>query len=102
MSPASRPGARRTALAPSPAGRLDAQILAIWQVLLLNPDLDPRHARHAIDRLLDQRRGHAAPAPSAPPQNRALSAGSPAQRGVLAEVLALLLDSGPGVSGRLP
>jgi hypothetical protein len=95
MSRASRPGAGRTAPAPPPAGRLDAQILAIWQALLLNPDLDPRHARHAIDRLLDQRAGRTAPAPPAPPQNRTPPSGSPAQRAVLAEVLALLLGS-PG------
>ncbi len=72
-----------------PAGCLDAQILATWRALLTNPDLDPRHALHAIDQLLDQRARHAdAPAP---PPNRALPAGSPAQCAVLAEVLAMLL-----------
>jgi len=38
---------------PRPA--LDAQILATWQALRTNPDLDARHAMEVIDRLLDQR-----------------------------------------------
>jgi hypothetical protein len=58
----------------------------------LNPDLDPRHARHAIDRLLDQRARHAAdPTAPARPLNRALRAGSVVQHAILAEVLAMLL-----------
>jgi hypothetical protein len=92
MSEPCQPGAGPPALAPPPAGSLDAQILATWQALLLNPDLDPRHALHAIDRLLDQRVRHAAdPTAPAKPLNRALPAGSPAQHAVLAEVLVMLL-----------
>ncbi len=92
MSQPSQPGAGRAAPAPPPAGRLDAQILATWHALLANPDLDPHHALHAIDQLLDQR---ARPAvdlpPPASPLNRTLPAGSPAQRAALAEILAILL-----------
>jgi hypothetical protein len=67
--------------------------MATWQALLLNPDLDPRHALHAIDRLLDQRTRHAAnPTAPARPLNRALPAGSAAQHAILAEVLAMLLE----------
>jgi hypothetical protein len=67
--------------------------MATWQALLLNPDLDPRHALYAIDRLLDQRTRHAAnPTAPARPLNRALPAGSAAQHAILAEVLAMLLE----------
>jgi hypothetical protein len=89
MSQACQPGAGRTAPASPPAGSLDAQILATWHALLANPDLDPHHAPHAIDQLLDQRA--VGPPSPVPPLNHALPAGSPAQRAVLAEVLALLL-----------
>jgi len=78
---------------PPPTGSIDAQILTTWRALLTNPDLDPSHARHAIDHLLDQRAGPAAgqTAPAAP-LNHPLPAGTPAQRAVIAEVLAILLD----------
>jgi|HubBroStandDraft_6_1064221.scaffolds.fasta_scaffold1038349_2 hypothetical protein len=93
MSEPCQPGAGPPALAPPPAGSLDAQVMATWQALLLNPDLDPRHALHAIDRLLDQRTRHAAnPTAPARPLNRALPAGSAAQHAILAEVLAMLLE----------
>jgi hypothetical protein len=92
MSQPCQLGAGPPAPAPPPAGSLDAQILATWQALLLNPDLDPRQALYAIDRLLDQRARHAVD-PTAPPKplHRALPAGSAAQRAILAEVLAMLL-----------
>jgi hypothetical protein len=92
MSQPCQLGAGPPAPAPPPAGSLDAQILATWQALLLNPDLDPRQALHAIDRLLDQRARHAADRTApAGPQNRALPAGSAAQHAILAKVLAVLL-----------
>ncbi len=91
MSQPCQLGAGPPAPAPPPAGSLDAQILATWQALLLNPDLDPRQARHAIDRLLDQRARHAPRTAPARPLNRTLPAGSAAQPAILAEVLAMLL-----------
>ena len=92
MSQPCQLGAGPPAPASPPAGSLDAQILATWQALLLNPDLDPRQALHAIDRLLGQRARHAADRTApAGPQNRALPAGSAAQHAILAEVLAMLL-----------
>ena len=70
---------------------IDAQILATWQALLVNPDLDPRHALHVIDQLLDRRARQAAgPAQAVPPVDRALPTEFPAQHVVLAEVLAML------------
>ena len=87
------PFPRGAAPSPPPAGSIDAQILATWRALLTNPDLDPSHALRAIDRLLDQRAGAAASQPApAPPLYRPLPAGSPAQRAVIAQVLAVLLD----------
>jgi hypothetical protein len=87
-----QPGAGRTAPASPLAGSLDAQILATWHALLANPDLDPRHALHVIDQLLDRRARQAANSPPpAPALNHTLPTGSPAQCAVLAEVLALLL-----------
>jgi hypothetical protein len=92
MSQPCQLGAGPPAPAPPPAGSLDTQILVTWQALLLNPDLDPRQALDAIDRLLDQRARHAADrTASARPLNRALPAGSAAQHAILAEVLAMLL-----------
>jgi len=73
---------------------IDAQLLATWQALLVNPDLDPRHALHVLDQLLDQRARHAAgPPPAAAPLNRTLPTEFPAQHAVLAEVLAMLQAS---------
>ena len=92
MSQPSQPGAGRTTPAPPPAGSLDAQILATWHALVANPDLDPHHALHAIDQLLDQRARTAIDLPPpGPALNRALPAGSPAQRAVLAQILAVLI-----------
>lgn len=72
----------------------DEQILATWQALRANPDLDARHAMQAIDRLLDERSRSARdnpPEPTGPP--RTLEPGSPAQRAVLASVLdAVMLE----------
>jgi hypothetical protein len=65
---------------------------ATWHALLTNPDLDPHHALHAIDQLLDQRARTAIdPPPPGPALNRVLPVGSPAQRAVLAQILAVLL-----------
>jgi len=90
MSSSFPPGAGRTV--PPPAGSIDAQILATWRALLINPDLDPRHAVHAIDQFLDHRTRRNADSPRpAPPLNGALPPGSPVQQVVLAEVLAMLM-----------
>ena len=86
----SEPFPRGAAPSPPPAGSIDAQILATWRALLTNPDLDPSHALHAIDRLLDQRGAAAGQTASAPPPYRPLAAGTSAQRAVIAQVLAVL------------
>jgi hypothetical protein len=76
---------------PPPAGSIDAQILATWHALLVNPDLDPCHALCAIDQLLDQRAGDAAsPTTPAAPLTHPV-AGTSAERSVIAELLTILL-----------
>jgi len=77
---------------PPPAGSIDAQILATWHALLVNPDLDPIHALHAIDQFLDRRAGPAVgQAAFASPLNHPLPADTLAQHSVIAGVLAILL-----------
>jgi hypothetical protein len=88
--------------APRPEPSADAQIMAIWQALRTNPDLDARHALQAIDQLLDQRiTPGGAPAQTAlpcpqPAAARVLEPGSPCQHAVLAGVLRALLAGDPG------
>jgi hypothetical protein len=76
---------------PPPAGSIDAQILATWRALLVNPDLDSFHALRAIDQLLDQRAGDAASqtTPAAPLTHPLV--GTSAQHSVTAELLTILL-----------
>jgi hypothetical protein len=76
---------------------MDAQILAIWQALRVNPDLDAHCALRAVDQLLDQRASPGADGAESEPLRQAsgspgaLTAGSPIQLAILAEILETLL-----------
>jgi hypothetical protein len=85
--------------APCPAPARDAvsvdeQILATWQALRANPDLDARHALQVIDRLLDQRGGTATTTP--PVSARTLTPGSSTQQTVLFTVMHALFTADSG------
>ena len=89
-------GPGRPAPVPPRARGADAQILATWQALRANPDLDAGCAMQAIDRLLDQRARPAGAQIQAVAASHTPEPGSPLQRAVLSSVLRILLSGEAG------